>query len=103
MVTIQNPDYTIEQKAEVLRLCEETELSYAEIARRTGVDYQTARNWCLEAGVRFITYYTAAQKAEVLRLCEETELSYAEIARRTGVDYQTARNWCLEAGRSNRS
>jgi transposase-like protein len=100
--------YTDEQNAEVLRLCAETELSYSEIARLTGVAYQAVRKKCIKAGTRsihsppvFHYHYTdeqKAQKVEVLRLCTETELSYTEIAQLTGVGYQTVRRWCLRAG-----
>ena len=91
-------EYTDEQKAEVLRLCAETELSYVEIAQRTGVERTIARNWCIKSGSRKSKKYSDEQKTEALRLCAETELSYAEIARRTGVKRNTVRDWCLEAG-----
>jgi hypothetical protein len=91
--------------AEVRHLVETTLMTYAEIARRTGLPGRTVHHWASTRkwtrprplvsgrprGAR--NAHIAATVAEVRHLVETTPMTYAEIAQRTGVLGATIWKW----------
>ena len=98
----QGPKLDDAQKAEVIRLAKEGELSHGAIGRRFGVtgrtigrvvrEYEVSTGEVIPRHTRAGLELSDAQKAEVIRLAKEGELSHRVIGRRFGVTGQTIGN-----------
>lgn len=93
-------------KAEAIRLCRETTLTYKEISKIVGYSANTINTWCIDAGARkrqtkrYVSTKSLPQEIinETLRLCRETKLSYVKIAGKVRLTKERVRKICLEHG-----
>jgi len=97
--------YTTAKKAEVRHLVETTLMTYAEIARRTGIPGRTVCHWAnTRKWMRPLPLvphrprgprrsHVPATVSEVRHLVETTLMTYAQIAQRTGVLRATIWKW----------
>jgi len=105
--------YTKQQKAVVLELCKNTNLSYLDISKKTKIGNSTIRRWCEDADyrakfkktvskkkpkVKFRVKYTQLQKIKALNFCADTNLTYQQIADKINLPFWKIRDWCVKAG-----
>ena len=97
--------YSANQKTKVLRLCQETTLTFSEIGLLAGVSPTIVGRWCHGIGTlrkgrgrpsQAVLEQQAKKKARALRLCQETKLTYQEIGLKLRIDPAKIRGWCIE-------
>jgi DNA-directed RNA polymerase specialized sigma24 family protein len=81
-------------KAQVIQFCQDTDMSYADISKMTGIPRTTINKWCKkDSGKVRRVKPSAEQKAQALALIKEGKLSHKKIAKIVGVSSRTIDKW----------
>lgn len=96
---VESPSNQTKRKA--LKLLDNDDLTFEEIASELGVTRQTISNWAREASIprsKLRKRATKKEKDRAINMCRDTEMSYEEIGKFFKRHGTTIRKWCIEAG-----